>query len=130
MSVYGQQACCTRTEVGVKWPTPSTFRSQVLAGYGTGTNKPKMLAIDPLQVVPMATTGVQDRFNRNQALRNRSQTANQTIARLHQATGVRVTSQMIRNRLHAAHLPGRWLRVVPTLTSLHLVYRREWCRVR
>ena len=53
---------------------------------------------------PRSTTGVQDRFTRNQTLRNRSQTANQIVANLHQAIGDRVTGQIIKTRLHAAHL--------------------------
>ena len=76
---------------------------------------------------PRATTGVQDRFIRNQALRYRSQTATQMSANLHQATGVRVTGQTIRNRLHAAHLHARRSRVVTTLTNRHIAHRREWC---
>ena len=79
---------------------------------------------------PRATTGVQVRLIRNQAPRNRAQTANQIVANLHQATGVRVTSQTIRNRLRAAHLQARPYRVVPTLTNHYIVYRREWCRER
>ena len=44
---------------------------------------------------PRATTGVQDRFFRNQALWNRSQTVNQIVANLHQATGVWVMGQRL-----------------------------------
>ena len=69
-----------------------------------------------------ATTGVQDRFISNQALRNRSQTAHQNVANLHQATGVRVTGQTIRNHLHAAHLHARQPRVVPTLTNRYIAH--------
>ena len=49
-------------------------------------------------------TGVHDRFIRNQALQNRSQTENQIVANLQETTGVRVSGQTIRNRLHATHL--------------------------
>ena len=48
-------------------------------------------------------TGVQDRFIRNQALRNRSQTANQIVGNLS-----RVTGQTIRNGLNAVHLHARY----------------------
>ena len=82
---------------------------------------------------PMATAGVQDRFICNQGLRNRSQTANQIVANLHQATGVRVKGQTIRNRLHAAHHEKKnrharqpW--IVPTMTNRHIAHRCEWCR--
>ena len=53
---------------------------------------------------PRSTTGVQDQFSHNQTVQNPSQMANQIVANLHPATGVRVTDLMIRNRLHAAHL--------------------------
>ena len=75
-----------------------------------------------------ATSWVQDRFIRNQALRNRSQTANQIVADLHQATRVRVTGQTFRNRLRAADLHARRHRVVPTLTNRNIAHRREWYR--
>ena len=79
---------------------------------------------------PRSTTRAQDRFIRNQVLRNRTQTANQVAANLNQATGVRVSGQTIRNRLHAAHLNARRPRVVPPLTARHMDQRRQWCRAR
>ena len=74
---------------------------------------------------PRATTRVRDRFVRNQVLRNRSQTANQIVAHLHEATGVRVPGETIRNRLDV-----RRAHVVCTLTNRHIAHTREWCRER
>lgn len=79
---------------------------------------------------PRATTQAQDRYIRTQVLRNRAQTANQLSVNLHQVTGIRVTPQTIRNRLHAAHLHARRPRVVPPLTRQHMANRRQWCRQR
>lgn len=79
---------------------------------------------------PRATTRVQDRYIRTQVLRNRAQTANQLAVNLQQATGIRVTPQTIRNRLHAAHLHARRPRVVPPLTPQHMANRRQWCMQR
>ena len=77
---------------------------------------------------PRATAGVQGRFIYNQAIRNRSQTANENVANLLQATGVRVIGQTIRNRFHADHLHARRPRVEPTLTNRRIALRA--CRER
>ena len=69
-----------------------------------------------------ATTGVQGLFIRNQALRNRSQTANQIVANLRLATGVRVTGIQPFFMLDDPALP--------TLTNRHIAHRREWCMER
>lgn len=79
---------------------------------------------------PRATTHAQDRFIRTLALRNRVITANQIRARLQADTGVRVSAQTIRNRLHRGHLHARRPRVIPCLRDHHIRARRRWCRDR
>lgn len=73
---------------------------------------------------PRATTHAQDRFIRTLALRNRVITANQIRARLQADTGVRVSAQTIRNRLHRGHLHARRPRVIPCLRDHHIRARR------
>ena len=70
---------------------------------------------------------VQDRFIRNQVLRNRPQPVKQIVGNLHQVTNVRVTGQTIRNLLHSGHLRVRF---VFTVTTRHIAYRCEWCSER
>ena len=53
---------------------------------------------------PKATTQVQDVFIRAIALRNRMVTANQIRSQLQRDTGLVVSGQTIRNRLHRFHL--------------------------
>ena len=79
---------------------------------------------------PMATTHAQDRFIRTLALRNHVKTANQIRARLQADTGVRVSAQTIRNRLHRGHFHTRRPRVIPCLRDHHIRARRRWCRDR
>ena len=69
---------------------------------------------------PRATTQAQDRFIRTIALRNRLVTANQIRSPLQRDTGLVVSGQTIRNRLHRFHLHARRLRVIPCLRDRHI----------
>ena len=65
----------------------------------------------PRSVSPKATSRVQDRFIRNQAVRNRPQTANQIVANLHQTSGepVRRLELVIIQPICMRDDPGLWL---------------------
>lgn len=77
---------------------------------------------------PRATTQAQDRFIRTIALRNRLVTANQIRSQLQRDTGLVVSGQTIRNRLHRFHLHARRPRVIPCLRDRHIRARLQWCR--
>lgn len=117
------------TEVNVQWTIPSMFHSLWLGDNGTGTNKPKMM-IDAVHWCPRLMTSVQDWLIRNQTLWNRAQTVKQISTNFHQATEVRVTCQMIRTHLQAAHLHAWRPPVVPPLTNHHSANRCLRCTQR
>ena len=77
---------------------------------------------------PRVTTMRQDRLVVTTALRNRTHNATQLQNRLQQVTGIRVSTQTVRNRLHAARLSARRPCVVLPLTDQHRQARRAWCR--
>ena len=83
MSVYRLLASCKRAEVSVKWPTLSMFRTRWLADYWTGTNKPKMLKFEPVQVVP----GKRQEYSIDSSITMlyeiRYHTVNQIVANVH-----------------------------------------------
>ena len=103
LSVYWLLTCCRRQKRAWSGQHLQCFGSVITNRY-----QPTQSVDDrPRSGTLRATTGIQDRFIRNnQALRNRSQTSNQIVA--NQATGVRVTGQTIRIRLHAQRLCLPW----------------------
>ena len=77
---------------------------------------------------PRATTQRQDRFLVTLARRNRFDDASNLNRQFHQATGVRITPQTLRNRLHAANFRGRRPAVRPILLPRHRQARLLWAR--
>ncbi|KAK7090302.1 hypothetical protein V1264_010117 [Littorina saxatilis] len=77
---------------------------------------------------PRITSRQDDRFVCLAALRNRSLTSNDLRGQLRMAANVRVSDQMIRNRLHEASLHSRRPAVRTPLTQAHRRARVEWCR--
>lgn len=73
-----------------------------------------------------ATTPAQDRFIVLSALRNRNSTASVLQRDLQQATGVRVSTQTVRNRLHSAGLRSRRPVVRVPLLRRHHEHRLDW----
>ena len=71
----------------------------------------------PGQGRPRATTGVQERYLRTLALRNRQSRALRNDFQL--ATGVRLSNQTVRNRLHNDTLQARRPATGPVLTVAH-----------
>ena len=68
---------------------------------------------------PRSLSAVQDRYLLTTAQRNRFQTARSLSVQLQNATGVRVSTQTVRNRLHAAGLNARRPMLAPRLTARH-----------
>ena len=77
---------------------------------------------------PRATTRQQDRLLVTSALRNRHQNATQLQRRLYQVTGVQVSTQTVRNRLHDRGLNARRPYIVLPLMAPHRRARRDWAR--
>ena len=77
---------------------------------------------------PRATTRQQDRLLVTSVLRNRHQNATQLQRRLYQVTGVQVSTQTVRNRLHDRGLNARRPYIVLPLRARHRRARRDWAR--
>ena len=78
----------------------------------------------PGQGRPRATTDRQNHYLRNLALRNRQSTARCLRNDLQLATGVDVSNQTVRNRLHGDSLHARRPATGPILTVAHRTDRR------
>ena len=74
------------------------------------------------------TTPRQDRYMCTMARRNRQNTARILENHFHDATGVHVSTQTVRNRLHDDGLRARRPLVCPVLTRAHCVARLEFAR--
>ena len=70
----------------------------------------------------------QDRYLCNMAKRQRFQSVVRLNSDFRTATGVRVSSQTVRNRLHTANLPAYRPAVRPILTLRHRTVRLQWAR--
>ncbi|GFW41643.1 transposable element Tcb2 transposase [Trichonephila clavipes] len=75
---------------------------------------------------PRATTSTDDRYIQLTARRNRTENAMQLQRQLLLATGRRVFSQTVRNRLHEGGLYARRPMVCIPLTPRHHAARRRW----
>ncbi|GFV24617.1 transposable element Tcb1 transposase [Trichonephila clavipes] len=75
---------------------------------------------------PRATTSTDDRYIQLTAHRNRTENATQLQRQLLLATGRRVSSQIIHNRLHEGGLYARRPMVCIPLTPRHRAVRRRW----
>ncbi|GFU05057.1 transposable element Tcb2 transposase [Trichonephila clavipes] len=75
---------------------------------------------------PRATTSTDDRYIQLTARRNRTKNATQMQRQLLLATGRRVSSQTVRNRLHEGGLYVRRPMVCIPLTPRHRAARRRW----
>ena len=75
-----------------------------------------------------STTRTQDRFIALQARRHRFNNATTLRSELQNATGVRLSTQTIRNRLHEACLRSRRPAIRIPLTRHHVQERLEWAR--
>jgi len=75
---------------------------------------------------PRSTTVRQDRYMSNMARRQRFQSAVRLNTDFHAATGVQITPQTVRNRLHAANLRAYRPAVRPILTRRHRLARFQW----
>ncbi|GFX88730.1 transposable element Tcb2 transposase [Trichonephila clavipes] len=73
-----------------------------------------------------ATTSTDDRYIQLTARRNRTENATQLQRQLLLATGRRVSSQTVRNRLHEGWLYARRRMVCIPLTPRHRAARRRW----
>ena len=73
----------------------------------------------PGQGRPRATTDRQERYLRNLVLRNRHSTGRCLRNDFQLATGVRVSNQRVRNRLHGDSLHARCPATGPILTVAH-----------
>ena len=82
----------------------------------------------PGQGTPRATTDRQDRYLRNLAERNRHLTARGLRNDLQLATGVCVSNQTVRNRLHGDSLHDRRPATGPILTIAHRTDRRIFAK--
>ncbi|GFV44224.1 transposable element Tcb2 transposase [Trichonephila clavipes] len=75
---------------------------------------------------PRATTSTNDRYIQLTAHRNRTENATQMQRHLLLATGRRVFSQTVRNRLHEGGLYARRPMVCILFTPRHRAARRRW----
>ncbi|GFT01131.1 transposable element Tcb2 transposase [Trichonephila clavipes] len=75
---------------------------------------------------PRATTSTDDRYIQLTVRRNRTENATQLQRQLLLATGRRVSSQTVRNRLHEGGLYARRPMVCIPLTPRHRAARRRW----
>ena len=99
--------------------------------YGTGLLRPEMLGICMLGGGggrERSTNEVQDRFLVVQARRLRFDNATTLRRDFQNATGVRISTQTIRNRLHDAGLRSRRPAIQVPLTRYHVQMRLAWVR--
>lgn len=82
----------------------------------------------PGQGRPRATTPRQDRYLRTLTARNRFHTAGQLQGAFQDATGVRVSTQTVRNRLHQSGLHARRPCIVSPLTAAHRRARLDFAQ--
>ncbi|GFY02726.1 HTH_Tnp_Tc3_2 domain-containing protein [Trichonephila clavipes] len=75
---------------------------------------------------PRATTSTDGRYIQLTAHRNRAENATQLQRQLLLATGRRVSSQTVRNRLHEGGIYARWPMVCIPLTPRRGVAQRRW----
>ncbi|GFY14367.1 transposable element Tcb2 transposase [Trichonephila clavipes] len=75
---------------------------------------------------PPATTSTDDRYIQLTARRNRTENATQLQRQLLLATGRRISSQTVRNRLHEGGIYARKPMVCIPLTPRHRAARRRW----
>lgn len=80
----------------------------------------------PGQGRPRATTERQDRYLRTLGLRHRQATARTLRNDFQQGTGVRLSDQTVRNRLHVDNLRSRRPATGPILTVDHRRHRLEY----
>ena len=97
---------------------------------GTGLLRPEMLGICMLGGGgrERSSNEVEDRFLVVQARRHRFDNATTLRRDFQNATGVRISTQTIRNRLHDAGLRSRRPAIRVTLTRYHLQMRLAWAR--
>ena len=95
---------------------------------GTGLLPPEMLGICMLGGRECSTNEVQDRFLVVQAWRHRFDNATMLRRDFQNATGVRMSTQTIRNRLHDAGLRSRRPAIRVPLTRYHVQMRLAWAR--
>ncbi|GFT75003.1 HTH_Tnp_Tc3_2 domain-containing protein [Trichonephila clavipes] len=95
----------------------------LLQGCGIDSEKQEMLDVDQGAGRPRATTSTDDRYIQLTARRNRTENATQLQRQLLLATGRRVSSQTVRNRLHEGGLYARRPMVCIPLT--HATVRPE-----
>ena len=97
--------------------------------YGTVLLRPKMLSICMGGGGrERSTNEVQDRFLVVQARRHRFDNATTLRRDFQNATGVRISTQTIRNRLHDAGLRSRRPAIRVPLTRYHVQMRLAWAR--
>ena len=77
---------------------------------------------------PRSTTPAQDRFLVVSASRNRHSNARKLQDELQRASGVHVSDQTVRNRLHDAGMRARRPAIRIPLSVNHRRARREWCQ--
>ena len=95
---------------------------------GTGLLRPEMLGICMLGGRERSTNEVQDRFLVVQARRHRFDNATTLRRDFQNATGRRISTQTIRNRLHDAGLRSRRPAIRVPLTRYHVQMRLAWAR--
>ncbi|GFW68421.1 HTH_Tnp_Tc3_2 domain-containing protein [Trichonephila clavipes] len=78
---------------------------------------------------PRATTSTDDRYIQLKTRRNRTENTTQLQRQVLLATGRRVSSQTVRNRLHEGGLFARRPMVCIPLTPRHRAARRRWAAV-
>ena len=93
---------------------------------GTGLLRPEMLGICMLGGRECSTNEVQDRFLVVQARRHRFDNATTLRRDFQNATGVRISTETIRNRLHDADLRSRRPAIRVPLTGYHVQIRLAW----
>ena len=95
---------------------------------GTGLLRPEMLGICMLGGRERSTSEVQDRFLVVQAQRHRFDNATTLRRDFQNPTGVRISTQTIRNRLHDAGVRSRRPAIQVPLTRYHMQICLAWAR--
>ncbi|GFW91008.1 transposable element Tcb2 transposase [Trichonephila clavipes] len=98
----------------------------LLQDCGIDSKKQEMLDVDQGAGRPRASTSTDDRYIQLTARRNRTENATQLQRQLLLATGRRVSSQTVRNRLHEGGLYARRPMVCIPLIPRHRAARRRW----